>query len=352
MTDARPNAVAGMPPRPRTALEAPIRDRQPLGRVALRDVARYCRALAEELERLAATDPEARLGEAGVCALRVARREGRPFGSLADAVAAEDRRLRGVPGPEGAGGRAPAERLRGSSPAQTPALIGAGEHAAILRGRDGPAYRRGGEGRLTRAVGSCGPNGTAGPRGAPARAPSSAPGGWRSVGGPPIVASRPAASCDGDAPRGPGGRTWSDRSPAGPPPSRARPAPARPPTPRPARGPHGAPRAGAPARRSPRWSSLTSPAATSRPRPCRELWSHGCSGGGRPDPCSQGSAPARGGARPPCRRSVTDGGPRAVGGPSSPERRCRSRRCRSRHRAGGASGLHRSPSGTLLSRVG
>jgi hypothetical protein len=95
----------------------------------------------------------ARLVVTGVVALHAAREEGRPFADLAEAVAAEYLRLRGMPSYGWPDGDGLVARLGALCPAATVALVDAGERALTLRGSDGPKYRAGGERWLLRAVG-------------------------------------------------------------------------------------------------------------------------------------------------------------------------------------------------------
>jgi hypothetical protein len=67
--------------------------------------------------------------------------------------AAADRVQGGSPDSTAVDRAALAARLGARSPAQTLGVLDAGEPAVILRSRNGPAYRRGGESWLMRAVG-------------------------------------------------------------------------------------------------------------------------------------------------------------------------------------------------------
>jgi hypothetical protein len=156
MTDARPDATATTPPQLRAQLAARARDGQDLRAIEERDLARYYRLLADELARLALTKQEAWLIENALAALRRARRDGRPRVSLADAAAAEWKRIGACTDMIGCDGPGLVERLRALSPAQATALVDAVERLRLLRRANGPAYRRGGEGWLVRAAGLVG----------------------------------------------------------------------------------------------------------------------------------------------------------------------------------------------------
>jgi hypothetical protein len=107
--------------------------------VAVRDLVRYYRLLAQELESVHLSEREALLCWHGCTMARQAKAEGRaPFPSLEAAVLAEWRRLGWESGPQHVDGRGLAERigrLERLEPARLLALLDALErfHALVLR---------------------------------------------------------------------------------------------------------------------------------------------------------------------------------------------------------------------------